>query len=179
MKSLKNMPESLEAITDSARLRPLLWSLGRCFDLCFGKHKRVFSLVEKCRVLTQKVDPSWPYSAIKFPTSLVKTACQIRHYPLANPRLGIPGFCALSSRERLERMALCAFLRSTLYFVRLLFCAVAVRGRGLCGSGCEYFLTNRSMLLMAFARRNLTKCVHVSKICWKDRAVYSLIPVLR
>ena len=30
------------------------WSLGRCFDLFVDKHKRAFSLVEKCRVT------SWP-----------------------------------------------------------------------------------------------------------------------
>ena len=53
MKSLKNMPESLETMTDSVRLRPLFWkfwSLGRCFDLFVDKHKRAFSLVEKCRM---------------------------------------------------------------------------------------------------------------------------------
>ena len=54
MKSLKNMPESLETMTDSVQLRPLFWSLQRCFDLFVDKHKRAFSLVEKCRVT------SWP-----------------------------------------------------------------------------------------------------------------------
>ena len=59
MKSLKNMPENLETMTDSVRLRPLFWKflitvLGRCFDLFVDKHKRAFSLVEKCRVT------SWP-----------------------------------------------------------------------------------------------------------------------
>ena len=51
MKSLKNMPESLETMTDSDQLRPLFWSLRRCFDLFVDKHKRAFSLVEKCRVI--------------------------------------------------------------------------------------------------------------------------------
>ena len=54
MKSLKNMPESLETMTDSDQLRPLFWLLRRCFDLFVDKHKRAFSLVEKCRV------SSWP-----------------------------------------------------------------------------------------------------------------------
>ena len=55
MKSLKNMPESLEAMTDSDQLRPLFWSLWRCFDLFVDKHKSAFPLVEKCRVT------SWPF----------------------------------------------------------------------------------------------------------------------
>ena len=57
MKSLKNMLESLETMTDSVSLRPLFWkfwSLRRCFDLFVDKHKRAFSLVEKCDVT------SWP-----------------------------------------------------------------------------------------------------------------------
>ena len=57
MKSLKNMPESPETMTDSVRLRRCFenfWSLGQCFDLFVDKHKPAFSLVEKCRVI------SWP-----------------------------------------------------------------------------------------------------------------------
>ena len=61
MKSLKNMPESPETMTDSVLLRPLFWKflitvamLRRCFDLFVDKHKRAFSLVEKGRVT------SWP-----------------------------------------------------------------------------------------------------------------------
>ena len=54
MKSLKNIPENLETMTDSVQLRPLFWSLRQCFDLFVDKHKRTFSLVEKCRVT------SWP-----------------------------------------------------------------------------------------------------------------------
>ena len=56
MKSLKNMPESLETMTDSVRL----WSLGRCFDLFVDKHKRAFSLVEKCGPILKFRDiPDW------------------------------------------------------------------------------------------------------------------------
>ena len=40
------MPESLETMTDSVRLRPL----SVRFDLFVDKHKRAFSLVEKCRM---------------------------------------------------------------------------------------------------------------------------------
>ena len=61
MKSLKNMSESLETMTDFVRLRPLFWKYlitAAMFDhvlICFvDKHKRAFSLVEKCRMT------SWP-----------------------------------------------------------------------------------------------------------------------
>ena len=57
MKSLETMPESLETMNDSVRLRPLFWKFlitGAMFDLFVDKHKRAFSLVEKCRVT------SWP-----------------------------------------------------------------------------------------------------------------------
>ena len=57
MKSLKNMPESPETMTDSVLLRPLFWKFlitvamfRWCFDLFVDKHKRAVSLVEKCRV---------------------------------------------------------------------------------------------------------------------------------
>ena len=53
MKSLKNMPESLETMTDSVRLRPLFWKLScdhwAMFRLFVDKHKRAFSLVETWR----------------------------------------------------------------------------------------------------------------------------------
>ena len=60
MKSLKNMPESLEAMTDSVRLRPLFWKFQNHWGdvlicLLIIKHKRGFSLVEKCRAT------SWPF----------------------------------------------------------------------------------------------------------------------
>ena len=62
MKSLKNMPESLEKwliLSDSVRCFENFWSLRRCFDLFVDKHKRVFSLVEKC---------AWPFgpAVVKF-----------------------------------------------------------------------------------------------------------------
>ena len=41
-------------IIDSVRCFENFRSLGRCFDLFVDKHKRAFSLVEKCRVT------SWP-----------------------------------------------------------------------------------------------------------------------
>ena len=37
-------------LSDSFRCFENFWSLGRCFDLFVDKHKRAFSLVEKCRV---------------------------------------------------------------------------------------------------------------------------------
>ena len=52
MKSLKNMPESLETMTDSVQLRPLFWKFvitGRSWGLFVDKHKRAFSLVETWR----------------------------------------------------------------------------------------------------------------------------------
>ena len=60
MKSLKNMPESLETMTDSVPLwfsPTLLWKFlinMLMFDLCFDKHKHAFSFVEKCHMT------SWP-----------------------------------------------------------------------------------------------------------------------
>ena len=41
-------------LSNSVRCCENFWSLGRCFDLCVDKHKRAFSLVEKCHVT------SWP-----------------------------------------------------------------------------------------------------------------------
>ena len=43
MKSLKTMPESLETMNDSVRLRPLFWKFlitGTMFDLFVDKHKK-------------------------------------------------------------------------------------------------------------------------------------------
>ena len=54
MKSLKNMPENLETMTDFVRCFENFWSLGRCFDLFVDKHKPAFSLVEKCRLFPEK-----------------------------------------------------------------------------------------------------------------------------
>ena len=45
MKTLKNMPESLETVTESAVFENI-WSQQRCFDLFVDKHKDAFSLVE-------------------------------------------------------------------------------------------------------------------------------------
>ena len=57
MKSVKNMPESLETMTDSVWLRPvakIFYHWGDVLICVLSKHKRAFSLVEKCRVT------SWP-----------------------------------------------------------------------------------------------------------------------
>ena len=75
MKSLKNMPESLETMTDSDQLRPLFWSLRRCFDLFVDIHKRTFSLVEKCRVT------SWPSTFLCL-TSLFSVIWFLSHFYL-------------------------------------------------------------------------------------------------
>ena len=71
MKSLKNMPESLETITYSVRPRPLLWKFlitGAIFwfVFCFfEKHKHAFSLVENCRYKVKSCDCLVPYKETK------------------------------------------------------------------------------------------------------------------
>ena len=69
MKSLKNIPENLQTMTDSIRLRPLFWKFlitGAMFGdvlICLLINKRAFSLVEKCRVT------SWPSTVVIFSLS--------------------------------------------------------------------------------------------------------------
>ena len=66
IKSENYLDEYRKLILKSVRLHPLLWklifwSLGRCFD----KHKRTFSLIEKCRVTSLPCPQILGYSELR------------------------------------------------------------------------------------------------------------------